>query len=148
MLKGENHHCAVRTSGKGKKQVTHGEKPGMEQIGEYGKKWVKTAKGFAITGTCSYSEIKAEIDTLWVSSTLCCSSWFYWQPIQTRVSILFWFTPVYVLENAYTEGHIMEVQSFQAPKTKKCQIERLVSYTIILPLFVWSQDLVAWACSY
>lgn len=60
MLKGGNHRCAVKTNEKGKK---HGEKPGVEQIGEYGKKWVKTAKGSVTTGTCSYSETRAEKDT-------------------------------------------------------------------------------------
>lgn len=64
MLKGGNCHCAVKKNGKGKKnQVTYGEKPGVEQIGEDGKAWVKTAKGSATTVTCSCSEIRVQVDT-------------------------------------------------------------------------------------
>lgn len=63
MLKGGNHHCAVKKNGKGKKQVTHGEKPGVEQIGEGGREWVKTAKSSATTVICSYLEIRFEVDT-------------------------------------------------------------------------------------
>lgn len=48
---------------KEKNQVTYGEKPGVEQIGEDGKAWVKTAKGSATTVTCSCSEIGVQVDT-------------------------------------------------------------------------------------
>lgn len=48
---------------KGKKQITHEEKCGVEQIGEDGEEWVKTAEGSVTTITFSYSEIRVEVDT-------------------------------------------------------------------------------------
>lgn len=48
---------------KGKKQITHEEKSGVEQIGEDGKEWVKTAEGSVTTIRFSYSEIRVEVDT-------------------------------------------------------------------------------------
>ena len=57
---------------KEKKQVSNGEKPGVEKTGKEGKYWIKTAKGFVTTVTCSSSEIRVEVETHQMSSA------FYW----------------------------------------------------------------------
>lgn len=72
---------------KGKKQITHEEKSGVEQIGEDGKEWVKTAEGSVTTIRFSYSEIRVEVDTPWESPTFYCSSRFYWWPVQAITMI-------------------------------------------------------------